>query len=179
MPCEPKQEPNTDLPVAPGDGSASEDTADNSGNSDMVQVPAEFVANLPPELLENLPPEIRADLLRDAGEGHMVMRHFSASMSMMLGNIVNPIASQINPQHITDIIGITGRELDHEYGDRKHSRLVWALLIVFTIAVLLTLSIVLTLANMGDILLDIFKGIAIFTGGFGGGYGFSALRRRQ
>ena len=106
------------------------------------------------------------------------MRHFSASASMMLGSIVNPIASQINSQHITDIIGLTSPEVDHEYNDRKHSRLVWALSIGFAVAVLLALSIVLALSGMGELLLDVFKGIAIFAGGFGGGYGFSALRRR-
>ena len=175
---EPQQEPDADLPVAPDDGNASGETVNDGDDSGMVQIPAEFVANLPPELLESLPPEIQAAIQRGAGESHMVMRHFSTSMSMMLGNIVNPIASQINPQHITDIIGITGRELDHEYGDRKHSRLVWAFSIAFAIAVLLALSIVLTLSGMGELLLDIFKGVAIFAGGFGGGYGFSALRRR-
>jgi hypothetical protein len=142
----------------------------------MVQLPAELLANLPPEFLDNLPPEIQASLR--PGQGEMVTQTFTTSMSMMLGSMVNPIASRITPQHITDTISITGRELDHDYADRKHSRLVWVFFAAFAIAVLLALSITLTLSGMGDLLLDIFKGIAIFAGGFGGGYGVSALRRR-
>ena len=70
------------------------------------------------------------------------------------------------------------RQSEREYGDRKHSRLVWAGSIAFTIVVLLTLSIALPLMGQDDLLVEIYKGIAIFAGGFGGGYGFSAFRRR-
>ena len=154
------------------------DSNDDGADPDTVPVPAELIANLPPDILATFPPEIQAQLRRDAGDGGIVMQRFSASASMMLGSIVNPIASQINSQHITDIIGLTSPEVDHEYNDRKHSRLVWAISIGFAVAVLLALSIVLALSGMGELLLDVFKGIAIFAGGFGGGYGFSALRRR-
>ena len=59
-----------------------------------------------------------------------------------------------------------GPRIRPDYADRKHSRLVWVFFAAFAIAVLLALSITLTLSGMGDLLLDIFKGIAIFAGGF-------------
>ncbi len=171
---EPEQEPTAQPPATGGDDSA---TGEGEGaETQMVGLPVELLANLPPEFLETLPPEIQANLRRE--HGGMVSRTSITSMSMMLGSMVNPIASHITPQHITDIINNAGRELDHDYGDRKHSRLVWVFFAAFAIAVLLALSITLTLSGMGDLLLDIFKGIAIFAGGFGGGYGVSALRRR-
>ncbi len=171
---EPEQEPTAQPPAARRNDSS---TGEGEGaEPQMVQLPAELLANLPPEFLENLPPEIQANLRR--GPGEVVTQTFTASMSMMLGSMVNPIAAHITPQHIADVISITGRELDHDYRDRKHSRLVWVFFAAFAIAVLLALSITLTLSGMGDLLLDIFKGIAIFAGGFGGGYGVSTLRRR-
>ena len=70
------------------------------------------------------------------------------------------------------------RHSEREHGDRKHSRVVWATLAILAILGLIALTIALPLIGQGDLLVEIYKGIAIFAGGFGGGYGFSAFRRR-
>lgn len=86
---------------------------------------------------------------------------------MMLGSIVNPIASQINSQHITDIIGITGRELDHEYNDRKHARIVWGIIAGTIICGVFAVALVLIFQGILDFLLEALKLIVPIIGGVG------------
>ncbi len=165
---EPELDP--DLPVASNDeGTVSGDSDNAIADSDIVTVPAELMASLPPEILAGLPPEVQAQLHRDAGEGEVVTQHFSASTSMMLGSIVNPIASQINSQHITDIIGVTSRELDHEYSDRKHARIVGGILAGVIICGVLAVALTLILQGVLDFLLETLKLIAPIIGGVGFG----------
>ena len=68
---------------------------------------------------------------------------------------------------------------DNEYQDRKHSREVWAWFGIGVMIAILLLSLILVLNSQGNLLLEIVKALGIFAGGFGGGYGFSALRRRE
>ena len=96
-------------------------------------------------------------------------------MSMTMGN---PIASKVTEQHITDIIASSSRETDHEYSDRKHSRLISVLFAGFAILALVVVSIVLAILGMTDLLIEIIKYLGPFIGGFGGGYGFYAFRNR-
>lgn len=114
------QEP--DSPSSRGPTPATGDGRDADG--DLVPVPYDFLSNLPAELQASLPEEIQAQLANRAGGG--VFHAVSASMSMTLGNIVNPIASRVTSQHITDLISITRREVNLEYSDRRHNRTVWA-----------------------------------------------------
>lgn len=86
----------------------------------------------------------------------------------------NPIASKVTEQHITDIIASSSRETDHEYSDRKHSRLISVLFAGFAILALVALSIVLALQGMTELLLEIIKALGFFAGG----YGFYAFRNR-
>ena len=88
---------------------------------------------------------------------------------MMLGGIVNPIASQVNSQHITDIIGITSRELDHEYSDRKHSRVVWGIIAGMIVFGVFAVALVLILQGILDFLLEALKLIVPIIGGIGFG----------
>lgn len=164
------QEPDSDLPVAANDdGAVSGDSGDAIADSDVVPIPTELIANLPPEILETLPPEIQARLRRNDDEGGVAMQHFSASASMMLGNIVNPIASQINAQHITEIIGITGRELDHEYNDRKQTRIILGILAGMIICGIFAVALVLIFQGILDFLLESLKLIIPIIGGIGVG----------
>ena len=167
---ESEQEFDSDLPVASNDdGPVSGDSDDAIAGSDIVPIPAELIASLPPEILATFPPEIQAQIHRSAGEGGVVMQHFSAStsMSMMLGSIVNPIASQINPQHITDIIGLTGRELDHEYSDRKHTSIILGILAGMFILGIFAVVIVLIFQGILDFLLEALKLVVPIIGGIG------------
>ena len=157
---EPEHDP--DLPVASNDaGSVSGDSDDAIADSDIVPVPAELIATFPPA--------IQAQIHRSAGEGGAVTRHFSAStsMSMMLGSIVNPIAAQVNSQHITDIIGLTGRELDHEYTDRKQTRIVLGILAGMIICGVFAVALVLIFQGILDFLLESLKLILPIIGGIG------------
>ena len=124
-------------------------------------------SHIPPEILENLPPE----------ERERVSRFFGATMTM--GGMMNPIASKVTSQHIADMIALSGRESDHDFEDRKHSRLTITLFAVFSIIAMLVLITVLAFQGMTDLLFEIIKVIAIGAGGFSGGYGYSSFRRRQ
>ncbi len=170
----PAQEPGDELPATPDNGDSPEE-----GTGDvprMMQVPAEFVERLPPHVLETLPQEIQANLRR--GGGDLVTHTSVTSMSMMLGSMVNPIAARVTEQHITDIIGIRGREIDHDYGDRKIGRFVWAGLVAFAVLALISIIVILAVLEMADLLREIMFALAGLVGGFGAGYGYSSSRRR-
>ena len=169
---ESEQDLDSDLPVVTNDdGAVSGDSDDAIADSNMVPIPAELIANLPPEILATFPPEIQAQLRRDAAESGVVMQHFSAStsMSMMLGSIVNPVAAQVNSQHITDIIGITGRELDYEYSDRKQARIILGILAGIVICGVFAVALVLIFQGILDFLLESLKLIVPIIGGIGVG----------
>lgn len=152
-----------DLPLSSGSTPATGDGGDADGG--LVPVPSEFLSNLPPELQAGLPEEIRAQL---AGRnGGSVFQAFSASMSMTLGNLVNPIASRVTSQHITDIIGITRREIDLEYNDRKRNRTVWAATTVIVALCITAIAIVLTYNGLLDFLLEILKLVVPIAGSVG------------
>ncbi len=167
---ESEQELESDLSVASNDdGTVSGDSDDVIADSNTVPIPAELIANLPPEILATFPPEIQAQIHRSADEGGVVMQHFSAStsMSMMLGSIVNPIAAQVNSQHITDIIGLTSRELDHEYSDRKQARIILGILAGMIICGVFAVALVLIFQGILDFLLESLKLILPIIGGIG------------
>ena len=121
----------------------------------------------PPEILESLPPE----------QQEQVAQFIGSHTSMTVGPAVNPIAEKVTAQHITDVIGLSGRRLDREFEDRKHSRMVFVLFAAFAVAILVGFSIFLAVQGMTDLLQEVIKGLVIFGGGFGAGYGFSAFRR--
>lgn len=154
-------------PDLPPSGGATPDTGnDGDADGDLVPVPSNFLSNLPPEVQEGLPEEIKAQLADRAG-GSM-FHAVSASMSMTLGNIVNPIASRVTSQHITDLIGITRREVDLEYADRKHNRTVWAATAVIVALCITAIAIVLTYNGLLDFLLEALKLVVPIAGSIGG-----------
>lgn len=67
-------------------------------------------------------------------------------------------------------------ELEAE--DRKHSRTHWFFFGFFSIIGVCTLAGMLLGFGKGDLLVEIVKSIALFAGGFGGGFGLSYLTRR-
>ena len=172
-PDESEQEVDADVqPVPVEDGTRGEGDEDHQ----IVQLPVEFVDNLPEEILEGLPVEIREEMRRR--RGGMVARTSitSTSMSMMLGNMINPITSLLNSQHITDIIGITSREADYadrqserEYADRKHSRNLGVALAASIIVALTTVVIVLIFQGVLDFLREMAMLVIPALGGIGVG----------
>ncbi len=130
-----------------------------------IEQPQEFP--VPPEILENLSQD----------QKQQIEQFFSASMTMGMG-IGNPITQKITPEHITDVIALTGREVDLEYGDRRHSRLVASVAIGFFLVVLVVFGAFLAYIKSNDLLLELIKIGAVLSGGFGGGYGVAYWRRR-
>ena len=118
-------------------------------------------------VLESLPPSQREP----------VEQFIGTAMSMSMG-MANPIASKVTSEHITDIIASSNREIDHEFSDRRHSRITLALSGGFVLIVLVVLVVTLAFLGMKDLLIEIFKYLGPFIGGLGGGYGFSAFRNR-
>lgn len=92
---------------------------------------------------------------------------------MMLGNIVNPVASRITAQHITDIISITGRQSEREHDDRKESRRLSFVLIIVAILAVVGIVVFLTIYKEGGLLGYILSGIGGLIAGAFGGYGYA------
>lgn len=100
---------------------------------------------------------------------------FAASMQVS-GPMANPLLNKLEPQHITDIIALSSRTIDATTTDRKSSRLFSLVLLV---AAALVVLLVFAIIGENDLLLEIVKLGSVALGGFGGGYGFSALRLRS
>ena len=160
-----ENDPEQDATPSGGTTPATGDGGDDGGG--LLPVPFDFLSNLPPELQASLPAEIRAQLANRAEADGSVFHAFSASMSMTLGNIVNPIASRVTSQHITDLIGITRREVDLEYSDRRHNRIVWAAIIVTGVLCITAIAIVLIYNGLLDFLLETLKLVVPIIGGVG------------
>ena len=165
-----ENDPEQDSPPSGGGGSATGNGKD--ADDDLLPVPSDFLSNLPPELQASLPEEIRAQLANRAGGS--VLQAFSASMSMTLGSIVNPIASRVTSQHITDLIGITSREADYadrqserEYSDRKHTRNWAGALIGMIILAVTAVVVILVFQGILDFLRDMAMLIIPAIGGVG------------
>ena len=87
--------------------------------------------------------------------------------------------NKLESQHLTDIIALRSKTVDATTGDRKHSRLFNFLALALLVTAALTILLVFAIIGENDLLLEIAKISAIALGGFGGGYGFSALRNRN
>ena len=125
---------------------------------------------IPQEILEKLAPEQQEMLLAAM---------FRSTEIQLPGSPFSQFLSKIEPQHITEMIAERSSRFALISADRKHSRLFNFLSFAFLVIASLTLMLVLALINENDLLLEIVKLGGVGLGGFGGGYGFSALRRRN
>ena len=108
----------------------------------------------PPEILENLPQDQR----------RQIEQFFGSAMSVTMG-AGDPIADKITSQHITDAIALSGREVDLEYEDRRHSRLVIAIAIGFILIVLTGFGAYLAHIKSNALLMELIKiGVALAGG---------------
>ena len=64
-----------------------------------------------------------------------------------------------------------------EAEDRKHSRTHAFFVIFFAMIAVCALTLILLAYGKGDILIEIFKSVALLAGGFGGGYGVAYFTR--
>ena len=118
-----------------------------------------------PEILEKLPPEARKK----------VMEFFAAGMYS--GPAPNPVLAKITPQHITDLISLASKDSDHALEDTKHSRRLALYALTIVLISVLVVVLVLAFRNQNDLLIEVFKLLAVGLGGFGGGYGWARFRR--
>lgn len=157
---EPSQESNQVRKIPIGD-----EYAPSLKGSEEATSPA---PPIPSEVLDKLPAEQR----------EQVREFFAASMQVS-GPMSNPLLNKLEPQHITDIIALSSKTVDATTSDRKNSRLFnflgFALLVAAVLVVLLAFAII----GEDVLLLEIVKIGGVGLGGFGGGYGFSALRNRN
>ena len=100
---------------------------------------------LPSEVLEKLPPEQRT----------RVQQFFAAGMQ--LTGPANPIANKVTASHISDIISLSRQELDHDYNDRKHSRLVIAVSLGSFLVIIVIFGGFLAFLRQNDLLLEMLK----------------------
>jgi hypothetical protein len=159
MPQEPEPDkgptPTSEIPLSEPNSPSQQNTEAAS-----VQPPS-----TPSEILEKLP----------ANDREQVLELFAASMQVS-GPMANPLLNKLEPQHITDIIALSSRTIDATTTDRKSSRLFSLVLLV---AAALVVLLVFAIIGENDLLLEIVKLGSVALGGFGGGYGFSALRLRS
>ena len=127
--------------------------------------------------LSSSPPDEGEEL---AETGNRRIGHFIAS-SVNMSVTSNPIASQINESHLTDIIGLMGKEQEYEHADRHRARIFWGIMVAFVILVSVAFAIFLAMNDMDSLLSELVKGGALFlsgaAAGFGGGYGLARRNR--
>ena len=98
-------------------------------------------------------------------------------MEMPSGNRMNPILSQVTPDHISEMIKQRGKNSDQEHSLRK-----WGLAFAaFLVLVIVGIIVFMTVNERPDLLREIIFGIGgLFSGlvaGIGGGYGYANRRR--
>ena len=143
-----------------------EPNSDPPDNSDLIAEPL-----ISPELLDRLSPQEQAEITGFVSSNSAWMR--------WSGMAPNSIQFRFGPQPTPEIFELASRTVEAEISDRKHSRLFGFLSLALLVVASLALMLVLALINENDLLLEIVKLGGVGLGGFGGGYGFSALRRRN
>ena len=114
------------------------------------------------------------------GERRTVSGFIASGMEMASASD-RAIASQINEKHVTDIVGLMGKELEYRYIDRQRARVFWSLTVMFAIVMAVAFSVFLSLLSLELLLFDLVKGAAVFLGGLAGGLGagYGLAKRRD
>ncbi len=128
--------------------SDSEIKTDNKASAESELIPS--------AMLEELPPEVR--------------KIVSMQVSSVLGSRQNSIASKINESHIDKILDLTGKNDERSFSDNKESRKYHLIYTVVGAVVFIFLTIFLA-NNNAALYTEILKLMAVFAGGFGGGFG--------
>lgn len=95
------------------------------------------------------------------------------------GSIQNPLVAKIEPQHITDMIGLASRTAELTHSDRKHGRIFSTISLGLILAASLAFLLVLAIRDQSTLIVEIVKLAAIGLGGLGGGYGYALWRNRD
>ena len=112
-------------------------------------------------MLDNAPPSVRRE----------VSRFMAVS-----GQIGNPLLAKFNADHIHKALDYGERENQRDHQQAHSAR--WFLLAIFLFAVVAVVGVLVFLVWQGERELagQILAGLAIFGGGFGGGYGLGRRR---
>lgn len=116
---------------------------------------------IPAEVLEKVPEPFRGTLQQIIA-------------TATYGPQPSPIARQVTPEHIGQALKMGARENELHYKDIKHARWIW--LVVFLAIV--GLIIYLDISGERDLVREVIRTLVLVAGGFGGGYGYSELRKR-
>ena len=162
------------MPESP-DADHPNNLENESGSLPQQQASSSLVGGEPsrefpiaPEVLDKLPPEDR----------ERVLEFFSAGMQWA-GPMPNPLLAKIEPQHITDMIGLASRTAELTHSDRKHGRLFSTIGLGLVLAAALTLLLVLAIRDQNALIVEVVKLAAVGLGGIGGGYGIASWRNRN
>ena len=117
------------------------------------------------EFLEKLPPEAR--------------KVVEIGMSMQrIGPMQNPIMGKINEEHIDKILEISAKDDERSFLDAKESRKYTLFYVGIFAAVFIFLTVFLVGSNT-EVYRELIKLIAVFFGGFGGGFGVKSYIDRN
>ena len=145
-----------DIERTPDSESAADDAAEDHSPQ---QSSAEFMKNLPSNVRESF-------------------EQFT-QMAMSVGPAPNPIATKITSEHVSEIIKARNREVELDYGDRKHRRRFSTGWLILGAAVVVSLVVFLTLTDQPSLVGDLMQYGIGFIGGIGAGIGYSEIRRRR
>ena len=87
--------------------------------------------------------------------------------------MANAIASNLTPDHVTEIIAQTGHESEREHDARKETRRLAVLIVIVAILAVVGIIVFLTIFQQGSLLGYILSGIGGLIAGAFGGYGYA------
>ena len=111
---------------------------------------------IPKDVLDQLPPDVR--------------KIVSMQVSSISAPRQHPIAAKINESHIDKILELAGKDDERSHEDVKEARKYNFAYVVISFGVFIFLTIFLANSNT-ELYKEILKLLAVFAGGFGGGFG--------
>lgn len=113
-----------------------------------------------------------------APEFKKVMSVFQASI-MRGGMMPHPLVEKFTPEHISKFLDYSKEDDVREHAYKSSTRYFSAFYVLIFIGVFIFLTIFFLQTNNNVLYFDLLKGIGIFLGGFGGGYGFKIFRDKR
>ena len=120
-----------------------------------------------PEVLDDLPNEIKRVV-----EIGMSMQRFSGAMP-------SPIASKINEKHIDKILEIASKNSENSHLEKQETRKFTLYYTLIGVLVFLGLTYFLVSTGKDELYKDVLKTLLAFVAGFGGGYGYKAVKEKS
>ena len=129
------------------------ENAEERGDGETAR-PENYDASMEIAEASSSPPDEVEEL---AETRHPGIRRFIVS-SVNMSVTINPIASKITESHMTDMIGLMGKEREYEHVDRHRSRIFWGIMVAFVILVSAAFAVFLALNDMDSLLSELVRG---------------------